>query len=65
MLRELRVWQKHKGSNKGYTKWNEEKSTENREEKEAGVQINDLEHEEEINSHPEQKEETRIKNKQL
>ena len=33
----------------------------NSEGKDAGVQINDLEHKEEINSHPERKEETRIR----
>ena len=37
----------------------------NSEQKEARIQINDLEHKEEINIQPEQKEETRIKNKQL
>ena len=35
----------------------------NSERKEAGIQINDLEHEEEINIQPEQKEETRIQKK--
>ena len=36
----------------------------NREGKEAGTQTNDLEHKEEINNQPEQKEETRIQTKQ-
>ena len=35
----------------------------NSEGKEAGVQINDLEHKEEINSQPEENEETRIQKK--
>ena len=35
----------------------------NREGKEAWIQINDLEHKEEVNIQPEQKEETRIKKK--
>ena len=34
----------------------------NREGKEAWIQINDLEHKEEVNIQPEQKEETRIQN---
>ena len=42
--------QKHKGRNEGYTKWNKEKSTWNQQWGEAGVQINDLEHKEEMNN---------------
>ena len=54
--------QRYKGINEGYTKWNKEKSTGNQQWREVSwIEINDLEHKEEINIQPEQNEETRIK----
>ena len=56
------VFQKHKGKNERYIKWNKEKSTGTISgEEEARIQINDLEHNEEINNQPKHNEETRIK----
>ena len=54
-------WQQHKGRNEGYIKWNKGKHTENQHDgEETRTQINGLYQKEEINSQPEQNEETRI-----
>ena len=53
----------NKGRSEGYKLSEIKKNIQgtNSEGKEAGIQINDLEQKEEINTQPEQKEETRIK----
>ena len=57
MLRELRVWPQHKARNEGHTKWNKNLLGTNSEGEEARIQINDLEHKEEISIQPKQQEE--------
>ena len=55
------VWQTHKGRNESYTKWNKEKPTGNQQWREGSQDSNQqFGDKEEINSQPEQKEETRI-----
>ena len=54
------VQQQYKRRNEDYTKWNKNLQGANSEGKEPRIQLNNLEHKEEINIQPEQKEEKRI-----
>ena len=63
MLTEMRVRSQNRGRSEGYAKWNKEKYTGNQQWREGNQDSNhSLDQKEEINSQPEQNEETRIQN---